>query len=180
MTIYVDDSISLELLDDKHAEATFKLIDANRNYLKEWLPWVGNMQTINNFKTYISNSKKQSEAATDFGYAILFNNNISGRIGIHYIDQKNKTASLGYWLGENFAGRGIITKSCKAKINYAFTALNLNRIEIKCATKNYKSKAIDQRLNFKQEGILKEAELVNGKFINLYLFAMLKSEWQIC
>ncbi len=88
-------------------------------------------------------------------------------------------ASLGYWLGENFAGNGIITKSCKAMINYAFTTLNLNRIEIKCATKNYKSKAIAERLHFKQEGILKQVELVNEKFINLYLFVMLKSEWQI-
>ena len=176
MMIKVDDSIYLELLDDKHAEATFKLIDANRNYLKEWLPWVDNMQTIDNFKNYISNTKKQSAAGTDYGYVIFFNNNITGRIGIHYIDCQNKMASLDYWLGENFAGNRIVTKSCKAIINYAFTVLNLNRIEIKCATKNYKSKAIAERLNFKQEGILKKAELVNGKFIDLYLFAMLKSE----
>ncbi len=59
MMIKVGDSISLELLDDKHAEAIFKLIGANRNYLKGLLPWVDNMQTIDNFKNYIANIKNK-------------------------------------------------------------------------------------------------------------------------
>ena len=54
----------------------------------------------------------------------------------------------------------------------------LNRIEIKCAVGNNKSRAIPQKLQFKQEGILRQAELLNGKFIDLYLYAMLKEEWE--
>jgi len=177
MTIKVDDTISLELLDDKHAVPVFNLIDCNRTYLRQWLPWVDNMLSVDNFKNYILQCKKQSDEGSDFGYVILFKGIVVGRIGIHYIDQQNKIGSVGYWLDENYAGKGIITKCCEAIMQYAFTMLNLNRIEIKCATGNNKSRAIPERMGFKQEGILRQAELLNGRFIDLNIYAMLKSEW---
>ena len=52
MTIKVDDTITLEPLDDKHAIPTFKLINTNRMYLREWLPWVDYMKTLKNFTNY--------------------------------------------------------------------------------------------------------------------------------
>jgi ribosomal-protein-serine acetyltransferase len=178
MTIQVDDNIALALIDDKHALPVFNLIDNNRHYLREWLPWVDNMRSIENLKNYIVKCKKENEQGSDFGYVIIYNNIVAGRIGIHNIDQQNKIASIGYWLAEDFAGKGIITKSCKAIINYAFDELGLNRIEIKCGTGNFKSKAIPMRLNFKEEGIIRQGEFVNNKFIDLFIFSMLKTEWQ--
>ena len=162
----------------KHAAATFKLINANRHHLRQWLPWVDNMRTIENFEAYIQKSKKEKEAGTDFGFVIMFNNTIAGRIGLHNIDRQNKTASIGYWLGAEFEKNGIITKCCKAIIDFGFTQLDLNRIEIRCAIENYKSKAVPERLNFKQEGILKQAEFVNNKILDLHVYALLKEEWQ--
>jgi ribosomal-protein-serine acetyltransferase len=177
MTIKVDESISLELLDDIHAVPILNIIEANRNYLREWLPWVDNMQTIGDFKNYISKCKKQHNEGSDLGYVIIFNKTVVGRIGLHNIDQQNKIASIGYWLDENYTGKGIIIKSCKAIINYAYHTLNLNRIEIKCGTGNNKSKSIPEKLGFKKEGILSQAEMVNNTFIDLYIFSMLKNEW---
>jgi ribosomal-protein-serine acetyltransferase len=178
MTIKVDNTNTLELLDDKHAATVFNLIDNNRHYLREWLPWVDNMRSIENFKNYVLKCKKESERGTDFGYVVIHNNVVAGRIGIHNIDQQNKIASIGYWLAEDFAGKGIITKSCKAVIDYAFDELGLNRIEIKCGTGNFKSKAVPMRLHFKEEGIVRQGEFVNNKFIDLFVFSMLKNEWR--
>jgi ribosomal-protein-serine acetyltransferase len=177
MTIKVDDNILLELLDNSHALPVLNLIEANRNYLKEWLPWVDNMQTIGDFKNYIDKCKVQHVEGSDLGYVIILKKNIVGRIGLHNIDHQNKIASIGYWLDEKFTGKGIISKSCKAVINYAYHTLNINRIEIKCGTGNNKSRAIAEKLGFKKEGILREAELVNNTFIDLYIFSMLKNEW---
>jgi len=72
----------------------------------------------------------------------------------------------------------ILTKCCTALINHGFNELGLNRIEIKCATGNKKSRTIAEKLNFKREGILRQAEWLNGRFIDLYLYSMLKEEWQ--
>ena len=178
MIIKAGDNISLELLAEKHAAETFSLINANRVYLKEWLPWVDNMQTVDDFKAYIANCNEMHKKGSDLGCVIIYNNAVAGRIGIHHINQHNKIGAIGYWLGESYAGKGIITRSCKAIIKYGFEILNLNRIEIKCGAGNYKSKAIAERLSFKEEGILRQAELVNDKYIDLYLFSLLKEEWE--
>jgi ribosomal-protein-serine acetyltransferase len=178
MGIQVDEIISLEFLEEIHAESLLNLVNANRHYLREWLPWVDQMQTVANFAYYISDTKKRAAEKTDFGYAIIIEKNIVGRIGLHHINHSHRIAEIGYWLADGLQGRGIISKSCKAIINLAFKELGLNRIEIKCGVGNDKSRAVAEKLQFKQEGILRQAELLNGKFIDLYLYALLKDEWQ--
>jgi ribosomal-protein-serine acetyltransferase len=176
--IKITDAITLELIDEQHAQPLLDLVNANRHYLHQWLPWVNNMQTPDNFKGYINRCKQQHEERSNYGYVIMLNNTLVGRIGIYYIDQENCLGAIGYWLGENFSGRGIVTQACIGLINHCFNHLNLNRIEIKCATENYKSAAIPERLRFKKEGVLRQAERVNGRFIDLNLYAMLKEEWK--
>ena len=179
MKISVDEIISLEILEGIHAESLLNLVNANRNYLKQWLPWVDYMVTLENSKNYISDCKRRATEKTDFSFAIIINKNIVGRIGLHHINYPNRIAEIGYWLADGLQGRGIIFKSCKTLINHAFNELGLNRIEIKCGIGNNKSRAIAEKLQFKQEGILRQAELLNGKFIDLYLYAMLKEEWNM-
>ena len=55
--------------------------------------------------------------------------------------------------------------------------MGLNRIVIKCAVGNERSRAIAEKLDFKKEGILRQAEWVNGKFLDLYQFSLLREEW---
>jgi ribosomal-protein-serine acetyltransferase len=173
----VDDTINLALLDDTHARETFALINANRQHLREWLPWVDNMRTIEIFESYISKTKKEKETGTDFGFVIYADTVIAGRIGLHYINHQTKTGAIGYWLGKNFENRGIITKACNTILEFGFTQLALERIEIKCAAENHKSKAVPERLGFTQEAILPQAEFVNDKILDLYVYALSKKDW---
>jgi ribosomal-protein-serine acetyltransferase len=177
MIIPVDDNISLEFLEEIHAASLFNLVNDNRAYLREWLPWVDSMQTLGNFKQYISDTKRRAADKTDYGYAIIIDKNIVGRMGMHHLNQQNKIGEIGYWLADGLQGRGIITKCCVALIDHSFKELGLNRIEIKCGLGNDRSRAIPEKLQFKQEGILRQAEWLNGKFIDLYLYAMLKKDW---
>lgn len=177
MKIKVDDSISLELLDDKHAQSTFQLIDGNRQYLKQWLPWVDNMATEDDFKGHILDSKDKYLKGTDWPGVIIVDGEAAGRMGMHYIHAQNKIGAIGYWLAPQFQGKGIITKACRAMINYGFETMGLNRIEIKCGTGNYKSLAVPERLHFTKEGVLRQGEFLYGHFIDLYIYAMLKDEW---
>lgn len=177
MTIQINDSLILELNHLSHAEENYALIISNRVYLKEWLTWVDKIQTLEDSKNYIISSIQKTEQQTDYGFVIKFKENIIGRIGLHFIDSINKTGAIGYWISEGFQGQGIITNSCKALIKYGFIELNLNRIEIKCATQNLKSKAIPEKLHFKLEGIQRQAEFLNNQFTDLYVYSLLKEEW---
>ncbi len=178
MTIQVNDTIYLEFLKEVHAASLLDLVNTNRPYLKEWLPWVDHMKTLENAENYIADCNKRAAANTDYAYAIIADNEMVGRIGLHHINPQNRIAEVGYWLADGLQGRGIVTQSCKALIDHGFVELGLNRIEIKCAVGNAKSCAIAEKLKFKREGILQKAELLNGKFIDLYLYAMLQEEWE--
>ncbi|MDQ6609160.1 MAG: GNAT family N-acetyltransferase [Bacteroidota bacterium] len=177
--IKVNDKITLELLAERHAEALSALVNSNRQHLREWLPWVDYMHTVEDFEAYIDQCQEQYDEGTDNGYVILWNKMLVGRIGIHHINLQNKLGAIGYWLGEAYQGKGIISKACGAMINHGFGVLNLNRLEIKCGTGNNKSKAIAERLQFKQEGILRQSEKLNNGFIDLYLYSLLKDEWKV-
>lgn len=171
--------ITLELLDEPHAAETFTLITQNREHLSRWLPWVTHMQTVDDFRAYIRACQYQHREGTDYGFVIKADGVIAGRIGVHYIQPQNKSGAIGYWLGQAFEGRGLVTRSCRALIDHCFEELCLNRLEIKCGVGNEKSAAVPVRLGFTREGVLRQAEWLNDGFVDIALFSLLKEEWQI-
>jgi ribosomal-protein-serine acetyltransferase len=172
----VTEGVQLELLAEHHAPLLLELVNKNRVTLRQWLPWVGHMQTVDNFTNYIRRCHEQLQAGTDISYVIKVEDRIAGRIGLHHIDRQNKTGAIGYWIGEEFSGRGIVTKACQEMIKLAFEETGLHRIEIKCATGNYKSAAVAERLGFTKEAVLRQAEWVNGQPLDLHLYSLLRSE----
>jgi ribosomal-protein-serine acetyltransferase len=94
------------------------------------------------------------------------------------LDWDNRSTEIGYWLGASFQSKGLVTKSCRALIDYAFNELNLNRIEIRCGVENKKSRKIPEKLGFREEGIIRQAEWLHNHFIDLVIYGMLADEWQ--
>ena len=176
-SLHVSGNITLHLIDHHHAASLFNLVEKNRSYLQEWLPWVDKMQHADDIKAYISMCMQEHEAGISKGYVIEVNGTMAGRIGLHHIDANNKSAAIGYWLDEAHTGSGIITRCCKTLLQQAFQEMQLNRIEIKCATGNYKSIAIPERLGFINEGILHQAAWVNKRFVDYIFYSLLQKEW---
>ncbi|KIC02367.1 hypothetical protein OA88_09150 [Flavobacterium sp. JRM] len=176
MTITIDQNLKLELIHENHAQPIFDLVDANRTHLREWLPFVDRMQTIEFAENFVKGTMQRNKDGNEYAFVIVDNGKVIGRIGVYKIDGQNKIGEIGYWLAENLQGKGIITKSCKAIINFGFSGLQLNRIEIKCGTENFKSKTIPEKLNFTKEGIIRQGELLYDKFIDLNLYSLLKSD----
>ena len=177
MEIIIDENIRLELTAEKHAEGLLDALNKSRQKLAEFLPWVDSMQSVDDFKHYLRNCEALHNEKKEVSFVIMFNDKIVGRIGLHHLNLQNKIGAIGYWLTEKAEKKGIITKSCKRLISFGFNEFDLNRIEIKCATTNSKSQAIPIKLNFFKEGILRQAELVNNKFLDLYVYSMLKQDW---
>ncbi|MFH4966425.1 GNAT family protein [Gaetbulibacter sp. M235] len=177
MEIIVDENIKLELTSEKYATSLYNVIDNNREHLSEFLPWIENMQCVEDFRNYLQNCEHLYKENKEVSFIILLNENPVGRIGLHHLNLQNKIGSIGYWIDKNSEGQGIITKSCIELINYGFQKINLNRIEIKASVRNIKSQAIPIKLKFKKEGVLRQAEFVNNEFIDLFIYSMLKNEW---
>ena len=101
-----------------------------------------------------------------------------GVVGMDRIDWPNKTAEIGYWLGKGQEGKGLVTKCCRFLVEFAFMELKLNRLEIRCAPGNLRSRGIPERLGFTIEGRLKEAEWLYDHFEDHVFYALLAEEWK--
>jgi ribosomal-protein-serine acetyltransferase len=174
----IDDDIELRLLEERHAEELFALTDQNREYLREWLPWVDDVTAVEDTKAFIRRSLDLFASNNGFQAGIWFQGRLAGVIGYHELDWTDRKTAIGYWLGAAFQGRGLMTRACQALVDYAFVELELNRVEIQCATGNRKSCAIPERLGFKKEGIIRQAEWLYDHSVDLVVYGMLKSEWQ--
>jgi ribosomal-protein-serine acetyltransferase len=168
----------LRLLELHHAEQVFDLVEQNREHLRRWLTWVDTTHTVHDSRTFIRNTLQQFADNRGFSAGIWYQGALAGVIGYNYIDWQDSKAEFGYWLGEPFQGRGLMTRACRALMSHAFDELYLNRVEILCATGNARSRAIPERLGFTQEGVLRQAEWLTDRFVDLVVYAMLVSDWR--
>jgi ribosomal-protein-serine acetyltransferase len=172
----IDRDIQLSLSIPQYAEKLFQLTDKNRTFLKQWLPWLDNIQNPSDTKEFIESQLLKFQQGTSLHITILYQDNIAGVVGFNQIDQVNSIGYIGYWLGYEFNGRGIMTKSVKELIEIGHTYYSLNRFDIRCAVENNRSRAIPERLGFKNEGIIRRAEKVYKQYLDHVVYGLLKND----
>ena len=176
-TLRVDPALELRMLAEADAEALFALVDRDRAYLREWLPWLDENRSPADTRRFLRGAVEQQEANNGFQAGLWSGGRIVGVIGYPGIDWPNRLTGIGYWLSAAAQGQGLMTRACRALVNHAFDELKLNRVEIRCATGNCKSRAIPERLGFTVEGTARDAEWLYDRFVDLVVYSMLAREW---
>ena len=176
--IPIREGFELRLRTKADAEAFFKVTDKNRVYLRQWLPWVDATKTVNDTQKYIESSLSKFKKKESIDLGIWYEDQWVGSMGFHYWDKSNRKDTIGYWLAEDFQGKGIVTDAVRALIKYGFEKMNLNRIEILCAVENTKSRGIPERLGFKNEGVTRQCEWLYDHFVDSVSYSLLASEWK--
>jgi ribosomal-protein-serine acetyltransferase len=175
-SLIVSDDVTIALRTEDEAEATFILIENNRAYLQEWLPWVPHVQSINDCLHFIRQNILDQEDGTDLTAGIYYKGRLVGIIGFHGLLEPNKNCSIGYWLDAGCQGHGIVTICAAALTRYAFDVHKMNRVEIMAGVNNSKSRAIPERIGFKFEGVMRGAQYLYGKYIDVAMYARLKDD----
>lgn len=176
MILTIDDKTRVELIDEKHAPSIFGMVDGNRNHLRPWLPFVDRMQTVEFTHNFVKGAMQRNKDGIEYAFVVFHEEQMVGRVGVYKIDHQNKIGEIGYWIVENAQGKGIMTQACRAMIDLCFNELQLNRIEIKCGVGNHKSKGIPERLGFTHEGVMRQAEMLYDRFIDLNLYSLVKTD----
>ncbi|HEY7588866.1 MAG TPA: GNAT family protein [Thermoplasmata archaeon] len=176
--IQVDADIELRLLKERHASELFALVDRNREHLRRWLPWVEDTRTVRDTRRFIQQSVAQLRRDDGFQTGIWYQGRLVGVLGYHYWNRTSRKTEIGYWLSSDVEGRGIMTRACKALVDYAFAKLGMNRVEIRAAMPNLRSRAIPPRLGFVQEGVLREGEWVRDCFEDQVVYGLLRKDWE--
>ena len=177
MNIIIDKRLKLVQIKLSYAKELFNLTEENRVYLDKWLPWVKQTNNVSDTKDFIRNSIKKSKEKNGFDCLIIYNNKIAGVIGLVEINKARNVTEIGYWLGEKYTGKGIMTKSCKVLTDHCFKELKLNRVIIKCEISNKASQHIPERLGYFKQGVMKRDSFYNEKYEDNVQYSMFKREW---
>ena len=159
----IDNDIALSLSIPQYAEELFELTDRNREFLQQWLPWLDRIKAASDTKDFIEAQLLRFQQGEALHVIIFYQRKIAGVVGYNEIDRANSIGHLGYWLAREYNGKGIMTKSVRELIEIGFDYYNLNRIDIRCAIANSRSRAIPERLGFKNEGVIRQAEKLSDK-----------------
>jgi RimJ/RimL family protein N-acetyltransferase len=121
---------------------------------KQWIKFAGNSDAI---------------------FAITVNNEAIGSIGLNIgEDIERISAEVGYWLGEDYWGKDIVSSALKCIVEYGFNELNLERIFAVPLEQNIASRRVLEKNGFILEGILRKSVIKSSKIYNQALYAIIK------
>ena len=178
LCIAIDDETQLRLHESRYAEEYFALIERNRAHIREWQAWAAHESSLEDIRIYMRNMLMQFANKGVLQTGIWHQGRLVGAIGYPRLDWEDSKVEIGYWIDAEMQGKGIVTKACRTLVTYAFEQYNLNKVEIHCAIGNTRSRAIPVRLGFTQEGIIRQAEWLNGRYVDMVIYGMLASEWK--
>ena len=173
----VDASTRLREMTSEDAGALYSLVDTNRKYLRQWLSWVDKQQGPQDSRQFIEGARNDNQAGVALTLGIEHQGDIVGVITFHKIDNANRKTSIGYWLSSSHQGKGIVSNSCARLIEHAFTDLGLNRVNIRAAEDNIRSRRVAERLGLVYEGTSRQSEWLYDHFVNHAIYATVADEW---
>jgi len=145
--------------------------------LARWMPFVGQTRSAADSLTFIHAAVRQHEENRSLQMAIVQEGRIVGVAGFHRIDWTARATSIGYWLAEAHQGAGTMTLAVRALVDYAIRVLGLHRVEIRAGVENRRSRAIPERLGFREDGSVRGAERIGSRVIDHVIYAITDREW---
>ena len=114
----------------------------------------------------------------ELGIQRLSDQAMIGTCTLHSFQRTSRRAEVGYALGRPYWGQGYMQEALRLLIDYAFTALDLNRLEADIDPRNLASAKTLERLGFRQEGLLRQRWIVDGEVSDTAFYGLLRGEWR--
>lgn len=155
-----DDALSLQ----EHADNPHVY-----NFLLDSFP---HPYTFDDAVNWINQMQKQDPMLV---FAIAVGDKLVGGIGLEIRhDIYRKSPLIGYWLGEAFWGRGIMTEAVRLVVNYAFANLDILRLQAGILSNNPASMRVLEKVGFVKEGVLRNAIVKNGVVLDEHVYGLVK------
>ena len=136
-------------------------------------------KSINNALDEISwyQSIHNNKTGIRWGITLKDQGIVIGSCGFHnYVSQHFRT-EIGFELSKEQWGKGIASEAVEAIINYGYKHMNFQRIEALIEPPNLSSQKLVEKLGFIREGLLRNYEFTSGKFDDLYMYSLLKQDF---
>jgi ribosomal-protein-serine acetyltransferase len=170
--------VLLTPIDPADGPELWTVVDGSRWHLERWLPWVPFNNTPEASQRYAEACAADWDAgrAVRFGIRDRTTRALVGVVGLDSCVHLHRSCELGYWLRLDATGRGLMAESAKACVDFALHRLGVHRIRCAAATDNYPSLRVIARLEFRFEGISRQAEYVGGRWVDHAVFGRLSTD----
>jgi [ribosomal protein S5]-alanine N-acetyltransferase len=161
-------------------ESWADLRQSSRAFLKPWEPtWPADDLTRAAFRRRLKRYAAEIEADQAYPFFLFreSDNQLLGGLTLSNIRRGVAQAcSLGYWMGQSFAGKGYMTGGVRTVLPFVFNSLRLRRIEAACLPTNMPSRCLLERVGFEREGYARRYLCIDGQWQDHLLYALLRDD----
>ncbi|MEF2070465.1 GNAT family N-acetyltransferase [Consotaella aegiceratis] len=154
----------------------------SRAFLTPWEPlWSSDELSRRSYHLRLQRYRQDARDRTSYTF-FLFDPSEATLYGGATVGQIRRgvaqSCTLGYWMGEPYAGAGLMSRGVEALKHFVFELEGLHRIEAACLPSNQRSIRLLERAGFTREGHLRRYLKIAGRWEDHYLYALLSEEWR--
>ena len=174
------DRLMLRLPEMKDHAEWVRLRREGAEYLRPWEPvWAEDHFSKRAFSNRVFLSRKTWEEGKGLPLFLIRRGDeaLLGAVTLDNIRRgPSQCATLGYWTGQEYARQGYMSEAILAVVHYAFTELDLSRIEAACLPENKPSRGLLEKSGFKYEGVAQSYLQIAGRWRNHVLYSNLRAD----
>ena len=174
------DNLVLRPLKLRDKKEWTKLRQRNQNWFQQWESTVPDEFSDGKASFYqiVKNLRVEAKAQRSLPFVMEIDKKIAGQITVANINYgSTRSAYIGYWIAEEFAGKGYTPLAVAMAINHCFEVLKLHRIEITIRPENLKSLRVVEKLDLRSEGLRPKYLHIDGDWRDHLVFAINKDEY---
>ena len=157
------------------------LRQASREFLSPWEPlWTSDELSRRSFRSRMRRYRRDAKERSGYTF-LLFDasaGTLYGGVTIGLIRRGvAQSCTLGYWMGEQHAGNGLMHRAVEALKPFVFEVEGLHRIEAACLPSNNRSIRLLEKAGFQREGYLQKYLKIAGSWEDHYLYSLLAEDW---
>ena len=146
--------------------------------LCQWMVWCHAGYTMEDCAAFVSACAEKWNRGESHSFVVydVRDGTFLGSAGLNQINQTHRVANLGYWVRNSQAGRGIGTAALRLVARFGLQELHFNRLDILVPVGNRSSQRVAQKAGAKQEGILRNRLVIQGKSHDAVVYSMVAED----
>jgi ribosomal-protein-alanine N-acetyltransferase len=176
--------VALRPPEARHFAAWRDLRRSSRDFLRPFEPrWTEADLARSAYRMRLARGREEARRGTEFGF-FVFEKTKSGEVlagGLTISNIRRRAAqfgTLGYWMGESFAGRGLMSEAVGTVLPFFFDTLGLHRLHAAFLPHNSASRRVLEKNGFREEGFAESYLQIDGKWADHVLFALTRERWE--
>ena len=169
--------VELRLIRSRDARTLQHELLSNRSWLQPWEATIPNGVASFDMRVSIRRLLQQYRDGGGYPFVMEYDGEVAGQLNVWGVARGSlNSATIGYWVSERFAGRGITPTAVALATDASFTEYGLHRMEICIRPENVASLRVVQKLGFRYEGLRRRYIHIDGDWRDHYAFALTRED----